>query len=262
MAGSQPRHTCPSPMSMCASSSTSSLVLVRFRSRLLAASGSRVVSLCLSRCSGVGRAGGLASLSPFVGVVQAAGIFASVRGFGGRRGRGLSIPLPVLGCRKGCRYPRDCPGLRGVHGARGLASPGPFLGAKADFILGRVESLSVLLVLLFVLASGCFWSHLFIQLPKVFVPRLLKQCRLVFLLLGLVFLGRGGGARGFISRFCFGVDWFHASWLRFLWGLRARGLSLAFGVGVSSRPCTFVGCLGWFMSSTLIPTWLFLHSVT
>ena len=37
---------------------------------------------------------------------------------------------------------------------------------------------------------------------------------------------------------------FHASWLRFLWGLRARGLSLAFGVGVSSRPCAFVGCLG------------------
>ena len=90
--GPAPRHTCPSPMSMCASSSTSSLVLMRSRSRLLVASGSRVVSLCLSRCSGVRHpsalswvpnrlpvssrlcvgsgvvgAGGLASLSPFVG---------------------------------------------------------------------------------------------------------------------------------------------------------------------------------------------------
>ena len=45
-------------------------------------------------------------------------------------------------------------------------------------------------------------------------------------------------------------------------GSRARGFVSAFGVGVSSRPCTFVVFLGWFMSSTLFPTWLFLHSVT
>ena len=170
--GPAPRHTCPS-MSMCASSSTSSLVLVRFRSRLLGASGSRVVSLCLSRCSGVGRAGGLASLSPFVGAVQAAGIFASVRGFGGRRGRGLGIPWPLPGCQ----------GRFFFSVASGLCQCG-----WCSFLFWR---------------QGVFGA-------KVFVPRLLNQCRLVFLLLGLVFFGErevGSRARGFVSRFCFGVDW-------------------------------------------------------
>ena len=114
--GPAPRHTCPSPMSMCASSSTSSLMLVRSRSRLLVASGSRLVSLCLSCCSGVGRAGGLASPCPFLGAVYVVGLLATVGGFWGRQGWGLGIPLPFLGCRIRRGSPHDCAWLPGFSG--------------------------------------------------------------------------------------------------------------------------------------------------
>ena len=53
--------------------------------------------------SRVGRAGTLASPSPFVGAAKAAGILATVLGFGGRRGRGLGIPWLFLGCQ-GCFF--------------------------------------------------------------------------------------------------------------------------------------------------------------
>ena len=56
--GVQPPATHVPLRCRCASSATSSLVLVRSRSRLLVASGLRLVSSCLSRCSRVGRAGG------------------------------------------------------------------------------------------------------------------------------------------------------------------------------------------------------------
>ena len=47
-----------------------------------------------------GRQGwGLGIPSPFVGAVLAAGIFASVRGFGGPRGQGLGISWPLPGCQ-------------------------------------------------------------------------------------------------------------------------------------------------------------------
>jgi len=92
------------------------------------------------------------------------GIFAAAIWFWGRQGWGLGIPQPKRGCRIGCRYPRVCAWVRGssgqgawhppalpwvpyrlpvssrlsgasgVHGARGLASPGPFLGAKAGCV--------------------------------------------------------------------------------------------------------------------------------
>ena len=91
----------------------------------------------------------------------ALGLFVSELLFGGRQGWGLGIPLPFLGCRIRRGSPRDCgwvlgsaglgawhpPALSwvpytsrvssrlcvasGVLGARGLASPGPNLGAKA-----------------------------------------------------------------------------------------------------------------------------------
>ena len=106
----------------------------------------------------------------------------------------------------------------GVHGARGLASPGP-LGVKAGFFSVASSLCQCCWCSFLFWRQGVFWSHLFIdfQLPKCFVPRLLNQCRLVFLLLGLVFLGRGGG------------------------GLVPAVLSHAFGVGVSSRPLHLCG---------------------
>ena len=74
-----------SPLLMCASSSTSSLVLVRSRSRLLVASGSRLVFSCLSRCSVVGRE--------------------------------LGIHQPFRGCREGCRHVRACSAVPGSSGS-------------------------------------------------------------------------------------------------------------------------------------------------
>ena len=83
---------------MCATSSTSLLVLVRSGSRMLVASGSRLVCSCLSRCFGVGRAGGLASPCPFLGAANVVVLLASVRGFRGPGDKGLGIPWPLLGC--------------------------------------------------------------------------------------------------------------------------------------------------------------------
>ena len=66
--GPAPRHTCPSPLLMVGSFSA---LCARSRSRLPASSVSCLVSSRLRSCSGVGRAGGLAS--PLV----------TVLGFGG-----------------------------------------------------------------------------------------------------------------------------------------------------------------------------------
>ena len=144
----QPRHTCPSLVSMCASSSTCSLVLMRSRSRLLVASGSRVVSLCLSRC------------------------------FGSRQGWGLGIPQPFRGCRKGCRYPRHCPGLRGSSG-QGAWHPLAPSWVPRPFFFSRSPRVSVSVVG----APFCSGVRVFLEPPchrfpvaKVFVPRLLNQC--------------------------------------------------------------------------------------
>ena len=71
-----------------AASSTSLLLCVSLRLSLQSTSGARSASSWLRFSPGVGRAGGLASPSPFVGAVQAAGLFASVRQFWGRFGRG------------------------------------------------------------------------------------------------------------------------------------------------------------------------------
>ena len=58
----------------------------RSRSLFLASSVSCMASSRLRSCSGAGRAGGLASPSPFMGAEMVAGILASVLGFGGPRG--------------------------------------------------------------------------------------------------------------------------------------------------------------------------------
>ena len=121
------------------------------------------------------------------GQVQLGG-FVSVVFFWGRQDWGLGIPQPIRGCRIGCRYPRVCAWVRGssgqgawhppalpwvpyrlpvssrlsgasgVHGARGLASLGPFLGAKAGCRV-RLGVLSWLVCFfLFSDLSTCFVS--------------------------------------------------------------------------------------------------------
>ena len=95
--GPAPRHTCPSPMSMCASHPTSSLVLVRSRSRL---PGSLWIALGLFVSESLfgGRQGwGAWHLPcPFLGVVYVVGLLAAVRGSFGAGW--LGIPLSVGVC--------------------------------------------------------------------------------------------------------------------------------------------------------------------
>ena len=160
--GPAPHHTSPSPMSLCASSSTSSLMLVRSRSRLLVASGSRLVSLCLSCCSGVGRAGGLASPCPFLGAVYVEGLLATVRGFQGSRGQGLGIPWPLLRCQGRV----SCASRRSDLG--GLFFPLCYLNVFCFCVLARNLTLFLILwavdvvwseVLSGMLGASCFGSH-------------------------------------------------------------------------------------------------------
>ena len=89
------------------------------------------------RGSGFVGAGGLASSSPFMGAVYAAGFLVAVRLLGARRGRGFGIPLPFRGCRKRCGFPRDCAGVGGVQGVGEMSSPGPVMDAilEAGFSL-------------------------------------------------------------------------------------------------------------------------------
>ena len=118
--------------------STSLLLCVSLRLLLQATSGACSASSWLRFSSGVGRAGGLASPSPFVGAEKAVGLFASVRQFWGRCGRGLGIPRPDAGCRICCRHVRACSAVLGPSGS-GAWHPRPIAGCLPR---GRGQSMS------------------------------------------------------------------------------------------------------------------------
>ena len=117
-------------------------------------------------------AGGLASPSPFLGAVYAFGFFVAVRLFRGRRGRGLGILLPFLGCRSQV----SCASLRSESG--GLFFPLSVFSERVLYLRSRERShvLTLILWAVEVVCSEVLFGMFGASLLGVFIGFVFTGC--------------------------------------------------------------------------------------